>query len=112
MNIEQNLKHICLGIINKIEDNEELKTIEGFTKEAEVFRERLNDDEIRIAVVGEFSSGKSTFINALIGKDILNHATKETTAVITRLINVKKSSKECNTGEVIFKNGTIKKMVL
>ena len=36
MNIEQNLKHICLGIINKIEDNEELKTIEGFTKEAEV----------------------------------------------------------------------------
>lgn len=83
MNIEQNLKHICLGIINKIEDNEELKTIEGFTKEAEVFRERLNDDEIRIAVVGEFSSGKSTFINALIGKDILNHATKETTAVIT-----------------------------
>lgn len=90
MNIEQNLKHICLGIINKIEDNEELKTIEGFTKEAEVFRERLNDDEIRIAVVGEFSSGKSTFINALIGKDILNHATKETTAVITRLINVKK----------------------
>lgn len=110
MNIEQNLKHICLGIINKIEDNEELKTIEGFTKEAEVFRERLNDDEIRIAVVGEFSSGKSTFINALIGKDILNHATKETTAVITRLINVKKSSKECNTGEVIFKNGTIKKI--
>ena len=50
----------------------------------------MNDDEIRIAVVGEFSSGKSTFINALIGKDILNHATKETTAVITRLINVKK----------------------
>ena len=68
MNIEQNLKHICLGIINKIEDNEELKTIEGFTKEAEVFRERLNDDEIRIAVVGEFSSGKSTFINALLVK--------------------------------------------
>lgn len=91
MNIEQNLKYICLDIINQIENYEELKTIGSFTKEVEIFRERLNDDEIRIAVVGEFSAGKSTFINALIGKDILKHATTETTAVITRIVNVDKN---------------------
>ena len=108
MNIEQNLKYICLDIINKIEDNKELKTMEGFTKEVEIFKERLNDDEIRIAVVGEFSSGKSTFINALIGKDILKHATTETTAVITRIVNVDKKSSLCYTGKVIFKDETKK----
>lgn len=108
MNIEQNLKYICLDIINKIEDNKELKTMEGFTKEVEIFKERLNDDEIRIAVVGEFSSGKSTFINALIGKDILKHATTETTAVITRIVNVDKKSSLGYTGKVIFKDETKK----
>lgn len=110
MDVESNLKHICLNIINEIENNEEIKTIGGFSKEVEVFKERLNDDEIRIAVVGEFSSGKSTFINALIGRDILNHATKETTAVITRLVNTKEDSSRYNTGEVVFKDGTIKKL--
>lgn len=108
MNIEQNLKYICLDIINQIENYEELKTIGSFTKEVEIFRERLNDDEIRIAVVGEFSAGKSTFINALIGKDILKHATTETTAVITRIVNVDKKSSLCYTGKVIFKDKTKK----
>lgn len=108
MNIEQNLKYICLDIINQIENYEELKTIGSFTKEVEIFRERLNDDEIRIAVVGKFSAGKSTFINALIGKDILKHATTETTAVITRIVNVDKKSSLCYTGKVIFKDKTKK----
>jgi len=42
---------------------------------------------LRISVVGEFSSGKSTFINALIGKDLLSHSRNETTAVLTFIIN-------------------------
>lgn len=110
MNIEQNLKYICLDIINQIENYEELKTIGSFTKEVEIFRERLNDDEIRIAVVGAFSSGKSTFINALIGKDILKHASIETTAVITRIINVNEDSSRCQTGEVIYRDGRRKEL--
>ena len=39
--------------------------------------QRLKDESFRIAVVGEFSSGKSTFLNALIGKDLLKHGVKE-----------------------------------
>lgn len=50
---------------------------------------RLQEDDFILSVVGEFSSGKSTFLNALIGKDILPHALKETTATITVIENVK-----------------------
>ena len=49
--------------------------------------QRLQDTSFRIAIVGEFSSGKSTFINALIGKDILKHGVQETTATITEIVN-------------------------
>ena len=43
----------------------------------ERLRQRLEDKSFRIAVVGEFSSGKSTFINALVQQDLLSHATKK-----------------------------------
>lgn len=39
--------------------------------------ERLKTNTFRLAVVGEFSSGKSTFLNAIIGKDILKHGVQE-----------------------------------
>ncbi|MFT5880444.1 MAG: GTPase Era involved in 16S rRNA processing [Moritella sp.] len=59
-------------------------------------------DEFRIAVVGEFSSGKSTFINALIGYDILPHARSETTATITHIHNVSKDDDRCGSVEIEF----------
>ncbi|MEE3453147.1 dynamin family protein [Dialister sp.] len=71
---------------------------------------RLTDNEFRLAVVGQFSSGKSTFINAIIGKDILSHALDETTAAITRIINVKADDPRANTGIIRFQNGTEKKL--
>jgi signal recognition particle receptor subunit beta len=43
----------------------------------------LSKSPIRISVFGEFSAGKSTFINALIGEDILSVAVEPTTAVPT-----------------------------
>ena len=39
-----------------------------------------------IMVMGEFSTGKSTFINALVGQDIAKVDAKPTTAVITKLV--------------------------
>lgn len=45
--------------------------------------EFLKKEPIRIAVFGEFSCGKSTFLNALIGEDILSIAVEPTTAVPT-----------------------------
>lgn len=102
------LKNICLDILIQLEKTSDLTNISNFERNIASFKSRLNDDELRIAVVGEFSSGKSTFINALIGKDILKHATTETTAVITRIVNVDKNSSLCYTGKVIFKDRTEK----
>ncbi len=70
--------------------------------------ERVDVKEFKIAVVGEFSSGKSTFINAIIGQDLLKHATLETTATITYIHNVDKNDKRKNTCIVNFINGTNK----
>ena len=71
----------------------------------ERLRQRLEDKSFRIAVVGEFSSGKSTFINALVQQDLLSHATQETTAVLTRLVNVQKDDPRCRTGKIYWKDG-------
>lgn len=68
---------------------------------------RMNDDTFRIAVVGEFSSGKSTFINALIGRDILTHAVNETTAAITYIHNVVKNDPRLNTCDITYNDGKI-----
>ncbi|MBP1565708.1 MAG: dynamin family protein [Oscillospiraceae bacterium] len=70
--------------------------------------ERMNDEIFRIAVVGEFSSGKSTFINALIGKDILSHARRETTAAITYIRNVSASDSNCGKVIIEFRDGSQK----
>lgn len=44
---------------------------------------RVSDSKFYLAVVGEFSSGKSTFINALLRKRLLKEAVKPTTAAAT-----------------------------
>ena len=43
----------------------------------------IENQPIRISVFGEFSSGKTTFINGLIGEAILSVAVDPTTAVPT-----------------------------
>ncbi|UGQ15551.1 dynamin family protein [Yinghuangia sp. ASG 101] len=47
--------------------------------------ERLRDDRYYLAVIGEFSAGKSTFINALLGLDLLPTSALRTTAAATRI---------------------------
>ena len=43
--------------------------------------EYLNTASIRLAVFGEFSAGKTTVLNALIGEEILSVAVEPTTAM-------------------------------
>lgn len=61
--------------------------------------------EYRITVIGEFSSGKSTFLNAIIGQDILPHGVEETTAAVTYIHNVPKTDKNYNKVIIYFRNG-------
>lgn len=54
--------------------------------------------------IGKFSSGKSSFVNALMGKDLLPTNAKPTTAVVTEVVF--KDDKATN-GEVIYNDGHI-----
>jgi len=71
---------------------------------------RIDVNEFKIAVVGEFSSGKSTFINAIAGKDLLKHATLETTAALTYIHNVKANDTRINTCVIKFSDNTSKQL--
>lgn len=99
------LKSLCFSTIDQLSGQKGLEELPHFTEELEHFRCRLQDDEFRIAVVGEFSSGKSTFINAILGKDLLQHASTETTATLTRLVNVDPTDPQCGIGTVHLRNG-------
>ena len=48
-------------------------------------RDRITEHKFSIAVVGEFKRGKSTFINALLGKEILPADIAPATAVVNRI---------------------------
>ena len=99
------LKNFFSDVLGNIERETKLQAIQGFSEELESFKQRINDNFFRLAVIGEFSSGKSTFINALIGRDILSHATKETTAVLTRIINVAENDSRRGSAVAFMKSG-------
>lgn len=64
----------------------------------------VEDDEFVIVLVGEFSAGKSTFLNALMGERLLPSFTRETTATINYLKH-KNRSQNGEEGIVYFTNG-------
>ena len=99
------LQKFFLDMLTNIEREVVLKSMQGFSDELENFRQRVSDNFFRIVVIGEFSSGKSTFINALIGRDILSHATKETTAVLTRIVNVAENDLRKGSAVAFMKTG-------
>lgn len=51
---------------------------------------RMEKDSFSIAVVGEFKRGKSTFINALLGEEILPAEVLPTTATLNRVTSSSK----------------------
>ena len=51
----------------------------------EQLRQSAGRERFTVAVVGEFSRGKSTFLNRLLGKEVLPEGDLPTTAVMTRI---------------------------
>ena len=74
--MDLSVRQIGLDVLRQLGQYPELGQLPNFDKRLEQFRKRFEDDEFRIAVIGEFSSGKSTFINALIGRDLLRTPNK------------------------------------
>ncbi|MCK9337701.1 MAG: dynamin family protein [Arcobacteraceae bacterium] len=90
---------------NKIENLEKYfskyKKQDAIKKLDEV-KDRLNNQEYKIAVVANMSAGKSTFINALFGKEVLpafNHATTDSATYIYSKPNIEKKA------EIFFSDG-------
>ena len=105
MNELMTLREIFSKALDNIAQESALQAVPNFSEELNDFKQRINDNFFRLVVIGEFSSGKSTFINALIGKDILSHATKETTAVLTRIINVAENDSRKGSAVAFLKTG-------
>lgn len=88
--------------LDKIESIDFIRENASARRCFETLKSRVKDKTYKLAVVGEFSSGKSTFINALIGRDILKHAKNETTATITYVHNVRYGDKRIDTARVNY----------
>lgn len=69
--------------------------------------ESLKNEEFSIVLVGEFSAGKSTFLNALMGEKILPSFTNETTATVNFLRH-KDRSENGEEGRVYLNDGQVK----
>lgn len=58
----------------------------SLSKQLERIKKRISDNKIYLGIVGEFSTGKSTLINSLIGEDFfVTNAIQGTTTTITKL---------------------------
>lgn len=90
--------------IQIVESAEKIATDIGLsTEKALALKDFLQDYELLIPVVGEFSAGKSSFLNSFIGRKILSVAVTPETAVATEL----RYSKEEFAEVLIEKNGQI-----
>lgn len=99
-----------LSLLNKTIEFYEKE--EGMEKNKNVFeklKQDLENGEFSIVVVGEFSAGKSTLLNALMKKRILPSFTNETTAIVNFLRH-KEKSRAGETGTVYYKDGTTKNL--
>lgn len=73
----------CLQQLYAVAQDMELKNQAKNIKQDIAF---LNDEKFELVVVGEFSRGKSTFVNAMLGRRILPSSVKPTTAIISKII--------------------------
>ena len=69
----------AISVLQKYEPIDELQA------ELNKIIDRFNDEYLNLAVIGEFSSGKSTFLNALLRQNLLAVDILATTACITRI---------------------------
>lgn len=87
--------------IQIVESAEKIATDVGLsTEKALALKDFLQDYELLIPMVGEFSAGKSSFLNSFIGRKILSVAVTPETAVATEL---RYSTEEY--AEVLIENG-------
>lgn len=96
-------------VIDCMNNAEEFFRSHGYDHEADVAADQrwnVEKGEFTIVVVGEFSAGKSTFLNALMGKKILPSYSSETTATVNFLKHIS-CSQSGEAGKVFYNDGTV-----
>ena len=89
--IFESVSQFCDGTLQMLGDelqNTDIK--ESFLRRKAEFEEKkakLNNSDVNLCLVGTYSSGKSTFINALIGRRILPESINSETAKMFRISN-------------------------
>lgn len=88
MKVEKYHEHIqnirCkLEIIQEISDD--LNMVQANVQIIDIAN-RISGDSFNLLIVGEFSRGKSTFVNALLGRKILPASKNPTTAIISKIV--------------------------
>ncbi len=83
-NYKQTVIELTKDLSRLMEFSERLALQGNKTSLEEVMR-RLEKDSFCIAIIGEFNRGKSTLINALLGKDVLPMNILPTTAILNKI---------------------------
>ena len=86
--------------LKRLRDFSEKLALENSIKLIDSVLKRIEDDSFSVAVVGEFKRGKSTFINALLGQEILPADILPCSATLNRVTYGLKPQVK-----VIYKNG-------
>lgn len=66
-----------------------------FKEQVMQIRKKQNDKKLNLSIIGEFSTGKSTFINALLGKELLVSSAMQGTTVASTIIDYSNHYKIC-----------------
>ena len=83
INIDEHI-NFAESILNKY--NWDPKVKQKLSNQLSRIKSKKNDEHLNISIVGEFSSGKSTFINALIKEDLLVSSILQGTTVVNTVI--------------------------
>jgi len=71
--------------LKKLGDYSRKMKLDGNASAIDEVLKRLEENEFRVAIVGEFNHGKSTLINALLAKDVLPMNILPTTATLNKV---------------------------
>ena len=81
------LKESLLGVLqgtSSLASEVGMKTLAAELEKTRI--PKLEDERFTLVVLGEFNHGKSTFVNALLGRDILPTGITPTTATLNHIV--------------------------
>lgn len=108
---EQKNKHLSRkeNVLEILKKSEQFLNENGKEKDAAAVRAQYDNvlnGEFSISVIGEFSAGKSTFLNALMGEKMLPSFSRQTTATVNFLRH-KKFAEHGEAGKVYYNDGKV-----